>query len=275
MINGNDIALRNIEAQIPARILELVFGTDNNAPIHENIKKDVIYKTVLPDCNLAGGKVLQIELQKEWARPLPQDPYSLFEIPLEARAGRNIVEVHEISQKIGRGPGTFHDQVNMNGGSMGSANLELNCGSPNGQYMLEATSRMLASKTTGVGGGYKYPIPEVMGNMVKLHPSPTYFLPWTLTLRVCYDREMTNLNSSAIDKYAAVCVVATKRYCYNHLVIKLNAGFVEFGTELSSVKDIISQWSDLTELYEQYRISFSQATTMDMRRFEGLVRDMI
>jgi hypothetical protein len=268
MINGLDVAFRRIKLEIPEEILFAIFG--RKRPLEESLKEMVIYQSVIPDCNLSGGKVLNIILKREWIRPLPMEPFSLFEIPEEAREGRNIIEVHSISRKIyqsvayGNMENLFPEQTGFGRPTvMGQSGA-----------MIYASERMLASKT-GAGQSPRDPIPELMGNMVRLNPGPMAYVPWSLTCRVCYDNEMTNLNSAAIEKFAKVCELATKRYCFTTLSIKMESGEIEFGTQLSAFKDQINKWGDLGDAYDTAVKSFSKSTMMDIRRFTGIINSIM
>lgn len=267
MINGMDVALRHIHAEIPRRILEIVFR--EGYAIDEAIKKDVIYKFVIPDCNLKSGKVLPIELLSEWAIPAGNDYWSIFRIPEEAREGRNIIEVHQITRK--------YDQTVIGvPADMPPLPIQhpMNAFS-HSPSMIYATNAMLESKT-GTGQLPHMPIPELMGgNIVKLHPSPGTYLPWTLTCRVCYDKEMTNLNSAAIEAFADSCVAGVKRHCYNQLILEMDAGAIQFGAELVSLKDIITRWGDVQQEYNEAKKAFTQGTMLDIRRFESIARGML
>lgn len=278
MISGMDTALRHIKDNIPHQIIKLIFS--GGLSLDERLKEDVIYRTVIPDCNLKGGKVLQIPLEMAWDKSPPGQAFSLFEIPEVAREGRNIIEVHSIELKDRASDGGYGGYVGYGGSAGGSS--PSTCGASgcqghgnfaNSDSMIYATNSMIQSKVLNMSQGN--PIPEIMGNMVKLHPSPGSFVPWVLTCRVCYDQEMTNLNSAAIEKFADIAVVATKRYCYNKMIMGLDAGAIEFGTELPVLKDIISQWGDLKDMYNEACSSFATATKLDIRRFEALARSMM
>ena len=265
MINGMDTALRHIHDNIPERILQLIFT--GGLSLDEKIKEDVIYKTVLPDCNLKGGKVIPIELHSSWAKNVPNEPFSLFEIPIEAREGRNIIEVHSVSENLSRG-------------SMGGSDYAGACPSSSvnsfrqSGAMIYATNAMLASKTL-FNTGSRAPIVELQGNMVKLHPAPGRYIPWLLSCRVCYDTEMTNLNSAAIEKFADVCEAAVKRYCYNVLILGMDVGTIEFGADLPALKDIVTRWGDMKQEYNEACSAFAFGTKLDIRRFAPIARSMM
>jgi hypothetical protein len=266
MINAIDTGLRRIKENIPGRILQAVFK--GGISVEANIRKNVIYDTVIPDCNLKGGKVLQILLRQEYAVPMEQDAWGLYQIPYDAREGRNIIEVHGLSYKLDFANVLHHDS----GTEMMYNDHHVNDFMQHNPSMIYAASAMLQSKT-GVGMRTLEPIPEVVGgNMIRLHPSPMVYNPWTLTCRVCYDNEMTNLNSAAIDRFATVCEYATKRYCYNRIIIDIDSAAIEFGSELPVIKDIVGQWADMRTLYTEASIAFSTSTKLDMRRFESLAR---
>lgn len=268
MIKAIDMALRHIEIEMSPRILNMVFVNKGNYhSVHEGIKNLVIYHHVIPDCNLKSGKVVTIELLKEWEVHVPNEAFALFEIPASAREGREIVEVHSIKQKL------WNDTVNSvdTGGAPMYGNDDIFQGVPDHMIgMVASAGAMLRSKTSI--GTPNLPIPELMGNMVKLHPSPRAWVSWLLDCRIAYDREMTNLNSSAILKFADICELAVKRYCYKTLVTELDAGAIVYGSDLAAIRDLVSRWGDMKTEYYEACVAFSKATKLDIRRLESLAR---
>lgn len=267
MINAIDIALRHIHAEIPPAILKTTFV--NMSSVDQEIKHAVIYKYVIPDCNLKGGKVTDIELKADWAVSVGNSNYGLFKIPPEAREYKNIIEVHEVTVKhynlaTGLPTAMFSPPIQHPLGPLDHA-----------PAMIYATNNMLNSKT-GFANIPQRPIAESLeGNMVQLHPTPVTFTPWVLVCRIAYDNEMTNLNTGAISAFADLCVKAVKRYCYTQLIVGIDSGQILFGSELPSIRNILSGWENIQTEYRESIDSFIQGTFTDMRRFEGVIRGML
>jgi hypothetical protein len=263
-----DHGIRSIKEEIPYEILYLI--SDKTKPLEFSIKEDIIYDKVFPACNMTGGKVTQIILKQSWLKRHPENAFGLFEIPADARENRDIIEVHHITRKI------------LTPGSLGSMdNIYPTVFSTPSSFKDQigaigvAADRMINSKT-GYTPFPRDPIPEVLnGNLVMLHPSPLNFIPWCLTCRLQYDREMTNLNSSAVLNFTRLCVVVAKKHCYNTLIIKIDMGTIEYGVNITAIKDIISQWSNLDADYEEARRKFVATTIFDCRRLPGLLEHMV
>lgn len=268
MINAIDSTLRHIRDMIPEDILKLAFA-DPQLPIDTVIKDKVIYNTAIPDCNLSGGKVIDIMLEPGWVRTTTgTNAWSVYEIPENAREGRNIIEVHGVSLK-GTRLGGGADDTMLAGASLSPSSSSFACV---GSSLRYAANNMLESKSpTGDG----YPIAEISDNLVILHPPPQRYVPWWLACRIGYDDEMTNLNSAALLRFTDVCVIATKRFCYNTLIFKLRKGQYEFGRELEEIRETIMEWKSLDVEYREACELFAGATMQDIRRFERFISAVI
>ena len=95
MENAIDLALRNINHNIPLEILEVAFENDQRGiSIEDCIHEDVIINRILHDANIVAGKIKTIVLDPAWIKKstLPvgymipnTESYSIYNIPPEAR----------------------------------------------------------------------------------------------------------------------------------------------------------------------------------------------
>ena len=270
MISAIDAALQQINFAINPRILNLAFSSNSNESL-DSLLKSFIAEQILPRCNLKGGKMVPITLRSEWAIPIHNEAgLSLFEIPYEYRDGREIIGVGEVNYR----PTNVNGSVNVAayGDSYGGPVQELTGHYQNSIY---PAMQMLRSKI-GADMGTGAPIAEAMaGNMVKLHPSNAAFVPWTVYCRLAYDSELTNLNSGAIDNFAKLTVVGLKLFCHNRIIYNLDAGQIEFGTPLESIRETVARWGDLHDEFEELLNKFSGSTVLDIHRITNLLRDAL
>lgn len=277
MIHALDVALKRIHFNIPEEMLRLVFEQQHSEltkspSLDNNIMGDVIHHHVLTDCNVRGGKMSEVTLELDWALNTPEEPFSLFEIPAQAREGRDIIECGIVSRKVAN---AFFGHV---------ADTEV---WPTYKSYIDQTPisyapsinnamiAMLEAKT-GMGASYHDPIAVLMGNnMIKLRPGPNVFVNWVVSVRLAYDKSFTNLNGAALDHFADICVLAVKRYIYTKLAFKVDRGMIQFGAELPVVKDLLQRWSELQQEYVEKCTTFANATFLDIHRIEGLFKHSI
>ena len=273
MINAIDTALRHCHASLPTSLLELAFSNGKEYPLDVRIKEQVIDSFVIPDCNLNGGKILQIQLQSAWNKRTKDDYWGVYAIPAEARENRNIVEINKVALTYGNNGLNYTDSITdrmtmVNKPAMDQTDCPLGA-------LGYAMASMERSKRSYDPRAH-VPIAENLGgNIIALRPSPRTFIPYTISARVAYDNEMTNLNSAAIMEFANLVVLAVKRYVYNKLVLQIQSGKIEFGSELAGVRDLISQWSNMDQEYMEACDNFSGATLMDMGEFQDLITSII
>ncbi len=274
MHNAIDIGIRRIEQFIPNSILQSALANSEyvNFGLRNAIQDDIITDVVMSDCNLGGGKTLHIPLLLEYHEPLSDELYGVYRIPIEVTGGREIVEVHRLLHNPRNHKSFYSHSGGLNPFTMGM-NSDPYCMYK--QAVPMAMHDMVASKT-GIGDHIDTPSVELLqGGLIRLHPGPRTHIDWLLTCRVAYDSNMTNLNSEGIDKFADVCLVAAKIFCYNKLIIKLDIGAIQLGSEIGSIKDIISDWSDLGEEYREKVNYFHKANSLDLQRIGSLIQYMV
>lgn len=269
MSNAIPIALTRIKHMVPPEILRIAFQPKqehvwNNISIEQQIVKDVINSRVRVDCNLLGGKTIQVSLTGSMLEPVVNTnsqvnsgtgSFSLYRVPPEQRDYCDISEVHRVMYPLPNAGG--HPNPTVQGGTICAYENEL-----------------INSKT---GGGIPAtPTPELIsGDLIRLHPGGHTQIDWVLVCRVAYDEAFNGLNGSSIDAFAELCVLAVKMYVYNNLIIQLDRGFVEYGMDITSVRQIIEQWSDLNDTYIERVNKFCAGNLMDLQRIGPLIKYMI
>ena len=271
MINPVEKAMNDIRAHIPQEVLQLAFGQPDQQQafgqisLQDTIVKTIIQDRVKTDCDLMGGKSVQITLDFDWWEPTNHNlsawnsgagRFGVYRIPPEARGHSDITEV-------------FHCQFPMPFGQSMATGFDTGGGD------LCTVNKNLLNSHTGHGQAAA-PVPELLqGNMVRLHPGGMTHLNWVLACRVAYDENFTNMNGSAISSFAELCMIATKMYCYNKLIVPVDRGFIQGGAELTSIRNLIEQWSDLGQEYREKLDIYFGANMLDVVRVGTLLKYMI
>jgi hypothetical protein len=271
MINAVECGINNIKNMIPNFILDLAFENEEDLDIEYSIHKNVIENMVLLNCNMVGGKTIQIDLKKEWYEPVKDEAMcTVYRIPSEFRDNKKIIEVHRVQYTPRNRPAYFAYSGAVQSAAMFRHDPRVHLSA------VEKAQQVMLSSKSGIGGSMATPHPEVLhGDLIKLHPSPRIHIPWVLTCRIEYDNEMTNLNSEAVEKFAKLCVTATKIYCYNNLIEKVDIGFIKHGVEIPAVKEQINKWEGLESVYDEQVTAFSKAASLDMQRLGHLIQYMV
>lgn len=268
--------LNYIRSRIPQEVLDLTFRPQNpylQDTTDNGIITEVIEPRVLADCNIVSGKLKYIPLLPEYseepqnlgyAMPFPIGHFGLYRIPPEARENVPITQVVSISHPI-----------NNFGGASVPANMGTNdysnCPWVNMNQMAE---QVLESRT--YNSTPPVPTPELMGsNIIRLTPPQLAQINWVLGCKLAYDPELTNLPNSALIPFAELCVYATQMKIYNYLIVKLDRGMVEGGTDITSIRAIVESYQDAHERYSEALLRFRGGAILDTRTKLLLLQHMM
>ena len=256
-MNPIEDALRQIHSNIPSEILDLAFRPRiQRRSIDDCIQTEVIHRVRL-DCSITGGMETVIVLKPEYveASSLP-NPYTAFNtntsviyrIPPAERQNRAISDCISVSYPVGYGSGSLFTTSGA--------------GATVGQLACDA----LSSHT--YAGALPTPTPIILsGDLVKLVPPTNLYvanLPWLLRCKLSYDDEFTNLNRRAVRPLANLILSACKSYIYTKLIVQIDRGFLEYGHEVGTIKDIVSSYQNEEEKYQELLNSFmGSATALD------------
>ena len=262
-----NIALTRIKHNIPEEILTEAFKVSDDKylqvpiPIFEKIKKYVIRDRVLLDCDLVGGDPTKIpivinyyEQTKEYYQNgifiAPQ--YAVYRIPPEARNNLPIADVMGLSLDAGTG--------NFSSGGGGAS-------------VWGFSEQVLSSRT--LSNATIMPIPRLLSfDLVKITPAQMAHTDFVLECRLSYGEDFQNMNSSAIDPWAELCVWATKAYVYNRLKIRIDRAYITGGSDLPTMKEIVDGYADANERYKELLDQFAGGTLLGSERLETLVKFM-
>lgn len=272
MANALEVALVRVFASIPRDLLELAFyrrrDKDRYIPatlvtLDQMVTQKIIRGRVWVDMNLMGGKPKQIVLLRKWIEEVRYTwgdynmnigPFSVYRVPPEARDNVPIGEVIGIAYP----------------GNLGGSTLNI-AGYGGGTSLGVIANAVLDSQT--FASSPARPQPELLaGDLVKLFPSQHAHIDWVLNCRLCYDENLTNLNTNAIDTFADIVVCATKAFIYNELIINLDRAYVEGGAEIATIQRIVESYSDQEQRYKELKDELHGGMFLDPQNMEIFLR---
>lgn len=263
MINGVENALRKIFQTIPKPILTAAFTPEQySVSLDKRIHDEIIIGRVIGDCNIEAGKLKKIRLKQEWVERTsdpelsPMGESGIYRIPIEAREGRPIVAVLDI---------TFPETI-----------MSANVGYPaafdnySGNTLGTLMDTMLESHT--LSRGVVMPTPILKGSdMVKLDPPGTYIDAWSLNCRLGYDVNFTGLSMSAIGMLQEMIINATKSYIWTKLIVDIDRAYLSSGQEIGVFKSIVEEYKDASERYDDAKKRFKGASALDPELYRYMV----
>lgn len=236
-------ALADIKWEIPDEVLDIVFLPKtgyNGAPlsVDEYIKDKIIMKKVMVDCNIVGGRVSLIPL--DGLKPIYTDPYTtVFEIPKNRTQGCNIlsalaINYYPFSTMSGISSSTFNTAAYMNTSSVTSS------------------AQRIADSVSSIP-----PISVAYCDLVgpnTIVVRDVYRVVYSFFLRCILenDANLNNINPRSWLAFSKLCVLACKSYIYTYSKIKMDKAYLYGGQELGSIKEIIDEYSDAQEQYDEY-----------------------
>ncbi len=242
-------AIDDIKFRIPRAILEKAFvgnygnwRPNNRTSIDDLIMNNVLKARVLVDCNLIGGTQALIPLAN-LNQDKPNEYMTVVHIPKERTAGKSINSVLHVSFIS---PGAIASWAGANAiGTLGAFSSGENTA------LMGGALGMMAAMDK---------IPMVSTSRCELIAENTILIRDSVSLQPnCYLRCVLsndeNLNNIQLRSYSYFCKLveyAIKSYIYNTLVINMDRGELQGGVELGMFKEIVSQYADAEENYQDF-----------------------
>jgi hypothetical protein len=211
-----------IKRSIPPQVLEYVFRNPQTfnmlqPSIEHELRNRIIDGWVLRDCNVIGGIECWIDILGCQLKDYPGGVLVL--IPNSQTGGKSITSVLSVSFSMGTYyTGNYGNEI-VNGvvgpTAIGSARIHLV--GPNTVYFE--------------------------GGII----SPMRYIRCLLE----NDTEFQNINDRSLAFLSKMCVLATKAYIYNETVIKAETMPIIQGLPMGKVADIIGEYSDSLEMYNE------------------------
>lgn len=253
-MNAITYALKQIRWEVPVEVLTHALDIDIPpesryiTSLDEKIVTRIIRGKVLLDTNMLNGIEMFVSLDGISPK---LDPYynGVFEVPMERTNGRLILNVLGVGSVAMNGPNGYlggMPQLPMNGaGTKGS------CCHPN-TYLANQANRIYNS-FKGSFTDYN-PNCSLIGPNVILVSGMRFFAGNSLAARVNIenDNNLNNLHTKAYRDFAQLCVLATKSFIYNQLIVKLGDGYLSGGQTLGQFQAVVENYSNAEEDYRNF-----------------------
>ena len=258
MTNPIDIAIQHIFDEIPEDLLKIAFAKrepwEAVYPLEEMVLNKIIRKRVLKDANIFGGKQKQIVLRPEYMEKLKFNkddgqmntgPFSVFRIPPEEREYVPLVDVIGLQWCRNYTGSIYHPAYPSYGTTLTGM----------GNAVLDAMTFASAPPRPNVT--------LLSGDLVRLWPSQHSTIVWAMNCKLAYDKDFTNLNTSAILPFADLCVCAVKMYLYRHLKIQIDRAYIEGGYEINEFKTQLDSYQDASQRYNELLTELVGSVNLD------------
>ncbi len=264
MVTAINILLNEMYFTIPREIINLAFTQNNNyrnpsTSVDDEITTEVLRKRVIVDLNLASQETVNIPLQ--FCETIYRDISKVaYFIPKTLTNGRSIISVHNtLSNFYMNGDISMVGQSEVEGSSiLGSAlTLRNNLDSVN----ISQTARI-----------------DLIGeNTILIDEGLISDMSVSVTVVLENDSNLNNINPRAFKVLAEGFVLAVKAHIYTNTIVTLNKGMVYAGHELSIIKDIIDEYKEANQEYnEWFRTKWKKAAfTQNDKAMEKYVSMML
>lgn len=270
-MNAIQYSLNHIRHTIPEGILQLAFSprsivqptvrwNQNNdfVSIDQQIRDKVIEGRVNIDCNLVGSMQIAIDLNGVGYEQFDMST-RVFRIPFEKTGGRRIVSIQTLNYMNYHGMGGYGGTGGMGDQRLGAA-MDLYRAVANMPIVATANCQLIGDNVVMV----KDNIQHLSDNLA-------------MTCLIENDSEMNNLNPGIFPVYAKLVELATKAYIYTQTVIPMDQGVLHGGMSLGRISDIIQDYADSNEMYQQvFNEQYRKASfTNDRPRMHNFINSMI
>jgi len=264
MITVISVMLNEMYFNIPREIINLAFTQNNNyrnpsTSVDEEITTEVLRKRVLVDLNLASQETVNIPLQ--FCELVYRDISKIaYFIPKTLTNGRSIISVHNtLSNFYMNGDIALSNRSDVFGSSILDTALKM-------QSNLDSVNITQTSRIDLIGE-----------NTILIDEGLISDMAVSVTVVLENDSNLNNINPRAIKVLAEGFVLAVKAHIYVNTIINLNKGMVYGGHELSIIKDIIDEYKDSNQEYnEWYKTKWKKAAfTQNDKSMDKYVSMMI
>lgn len=226
-------ALKEIKLAISPELLQLGFVENFSRVNHivsldERIKNSVIRPIVIKDCNLAGGVIMKIPVSLCYYQEVTRAEW-IIEVPKNLTDNRSICNVLSLVSNA-----SYITGVPLYNSSAALTQA---------QHIIDNLDTVNVIQTARL---------ELIGDNVVLIEDPSITIyNTTMRVEVEYDSMMNNLHPRSIPIFSKLCILATKRYIYNYLKVKVDQGYIYGGHELGQILTELDGFSDAADQYEE------------------------
>ena len=264
MVTAINVLLNEMYFNIPREIINLAFTQNNNyrnpsTTVDDEITTEVLRKRVMVDLNLASQETVNIPLQ--FCETVYRDISKVaYFIPKTLTNGRSIISVHNtLSNFYMNGDIAMSGRSDVEGSSILDNALTLRNNLDSVNITQTARIDLIGENTILIDEG-------IISDMAV-----------SVTAVLENDTNLNNINPRAFKVLAEGFVLAVKAHIYTNTIITLNKGIVYAGHELSIIKDIIDEYREANQDYnEWYKTKWKKAAfTQNDKAMEKYVSMML
>lgn len=253
-------SIRFIKDRIPREILDAAFsnrgrsfGRLSTSNTSEDLIRNFIYTTILPDCNMSGGISKTIDLSS--VRPKEGYDELIYIIPPELTDGKRIVSVSSVSISPPNPLGSKH------GFGATSRSIRSQGAQSGGNYCEQSSSPLMKRAEQALNsaqGNTKIPyftntnVDIVGNNSIRVTNYPQNIIYQSLTCFLEYGENMNEISARSIPDFRRLCLYGAERYIYNTLVIDIDKDEIHMGSNLGVFKRTIEEYKDSADDYDDW-----------------------
>lgn len=235
-------SINEIQNTIPYEILNAGFTIDevpetvNLTSLGDKILRKVIKKRVLLDANIVGGIETIIPLNSV-APSYTENYYTVYQIPPELTMNKEIISVLNITRTPSGG---------LLYGGIGVSTVF-------GQNQAVTNVANRIGDSVSSSGILSNAHLELVGyNTVLVYAHFRVLSSFGLRVILENDSNLNNIQPRSYKAFSLLCILATKAYLYNKLIVPINSGYLASGQDLGVFKSILESYSDAEEQYRTY-----------------------
>lgn len=267
-------SINEINRSIPYELLHAGMMIDeqnitaNLTSLDDKILRKVIKKRVLLDANIVGGIEAIIPLSN--VQPsFVEHYYTVYSVPPEETMNKEIISALSITfMPINGHYGPVGGYYNNNSNGIYS---QTGVGSFN--PVMSVADRI--GNAAAPSGNLTNAHIEIVGyNTLLIYANYRTLASFGVRVLLENDSNLNNIQPRSYKSFSTLCVLATKAYLYNKLIIAINSGQLAGGQDLGMFKSILENYSSSDEDYNTYlrevwgSVSFHNDNTR-MNRFIG------
>lgn len=239
----NGYMINYIKRNIPVEILQVALHEPSQnwvrAPVSMEhlLMTKVIRPRVYVDLDIVGGKLALIDLTG--LVPDYVDNFTtVYSVPPDRLDNREILSI------LGVTYAPFTGHYNTGYGTAPISHCSINDFNSAGQRMMDSHSA-----APSVGNA----LAEIIGfNTVSVRDTDRISPNYHMRVLLSNQDNLANVHPKSYIKIAQLALMATKSFCYNKLIVKMDQGYIVGGQELGVFRDLVSNWSDAETMYYEF-----------------------
>lgn len=267
MLNPIQIAFNHIYQYIPPEVMNATFEPHKyGVSLDECVMERVIRRQVLPDINIAGGKLVNIVLSGANAEycpppanyiPYTAGSYSVYRIFPEAREYRPIVGVVSLRYPYDYSGNFFTESLGLGNNTRGTTMAGIAMAALNSETFENTTVSPKAKILTG--------------DMIQIQPPQVTHIDWVLECRLGWDEHFTGMEATSIDTFRKLVYAAVRIYIYTAMGFAADRVYLSGGQELNIMKDYITEGRDFIPQYQELLEEMAGSSLLDRSRLTRII----